>query len=159
MKKKLALAALAALLFIVASPWIQPAAQVVGEQVLLKMRFIKDGVTAQGNNVLQVGEVSTLSAEVASATRAEVVAAPASGSIYLRGLWINKSTTATGVVTVTEGTGTNCGTGPVVVLSLTAATGQTLAFGYYPLGIRLTAAKALCLTTDAATTGVRALTN
>ncbi len=134
-------------------------AQVVGEQVLLTMRFLNAGPSTQGANALQVGEVSTLSAAVASATLTEVVAAPSTGSIYLRGIWVEKSTTATGSVLVRYGTGTNCGTGTTTLLSLTAATGQTFGFGYYRIGVQVPATKALCLGTDASTTSVRALTN
>lgn len=115
------------------------------------------GPMAKGNAVLQTGEVSTLSAAVASATLTQVVAAPTAGSIYLRGIWIEKSTTATGSILVRYGTGTNCGTGTTTLLSLTAATAQTFPFGYQAIGVPVPATKALCLGTDAATTSVRAL--
>lgn len=140
-------------------PAVQTTAQQVGDQVLIRMKFLKDGPSAQGISALQVGEVSTLSAEVASTTLTQVVAAPSAGSIYLRGIIIQKSTTATGSVLVRYGTGTNCGTGTTTLVSLTAAAGQTFPFGYIPLGVQVPAANALCLATDAATTGVRALTN
>lgn len=121
------------------------------------MMTVDSGAAAKGAGVLQTGEVSTLSSAVASATRAQVVAAPTAGSIYLRGIWIEKSATSTGVVTVSYGTGTNCGTGTTTLLSLTAATSQILPFGYEPIGIQVPATKALCLVTEGANTSVRAL--
>lgn len=145
-------------LFLASSPLWLTKAQETADQVLLNMTFVKNGVSAQGAKTLQVGEVSTLSAAVASATTTQVVAAPASGSVYLRGIWVEKFTTATGSVNVIYGTGTNCGTGTTTLMSLTAAAGQNFQFGYYPIGVAVPAANALCLQTDAATTGVRALT-
>lgn len=131
-------------------------AQVTPGQVTLTT--LSAGAKAKGVGVQQVGEVSTLSAAVASATRAQVVAAPTSGSIYLRGVLIETATNAAGIVTVTQGTGTNCGTGPVVLFTLGIATASSpLPVGYYPIGIQVPAAKALCLTTDAATTSARVL--
>ncbi|MGH9580725.1 MAG: hypothetical protein ACRD2R_07015, partial [Terriglobales bacterium] len=62
-------------------------------------------------------------------------------------------------VLVRYGTGTNCVTGTTTLLALTAAAGQTFEFGYYPIGVQVPAAKALCLGTDASTTSVKALTN
>jgi hypothetical protein len=121
------------------------------------MTDVASGPAAKGNGVLQVGEVSTLSAAVASAARTQVVAAPTAGSIYLRGLWIEKSATSSGLVTVSYGTGTNCGSGTTTLLSLAAATSQTLPFGYQPIGIQVPATKALCLVTEGANTSVRAL--
>ncbi len=149
-----ALAILVAAMLVI-TPWAPPLAQESPAQAA----FIKHGVKSQGFGVAQVGELSTLSAAVASATLTEVVAAPTAGSIYLRGIWVEKSTTATGSVLVRYGTGTNCGTGTTTLISLTAAAGQTFAFGYYPIGVLVPATKALCLGTDAATTSVRALTN
>jgi len=157
--KKLKVVLLSVLALALAAVLFPAAAQQVGDQVLISMKFVKSGPTSQGAGALQTGEVSTLSAAVASATLTEVVAAPASGSIYLRGIWIEKSTTGTGSVLVRYGTGTNCGTGTTTLLALTAATSQTFGFGYHPIGVQLPAANALCLGTDAATTGVRALTN
>jgi hypothetical protein len=154
-------------IFIVAAALLAAAALTIGtlpapsvaQESAAQVRFIKHGVQSQGFGVYQVGELSTLSAEVASATLTEVVAAPSSGSIYLRGIWINKSTTGTGSILIRYGTGTNCGTGTTTLMQLTAASGQTFPFGYVPIGVAVPAAKALCLSTDAATTGVRALTN
>lgn len=140
-------------------PWFAEAQGRSGDQQMAQLRFLSVGPSTQGANALQVGEVSTLSAAVATATLTEVVAAPTTGSIYLRGIWIEKSTTATGSVLVRYGTGTNCATGTTTLLSLTAAASQTFAFGYYPIGVPVPATKALCLGTDASTTGVRALTN
>ncbi len=148
-----------ALLLVVTMVWSPSQAQVTPAQQALRQRFLSQGVSALGFGVAQTGEVSTLSAAVATATLTEVVAAPTAGSIYLRGIWIEKSTTGTGSVLVRYGTGTNCGTGTTTLLALTAAASQTFAFGYYPIGIAVPATKALCLGTDAATTGVRALTN
>lgn len=133
-------------------------AQESGDQNLLNLSFLKGGASSQGARTLATGEVSTLSAAVASATRAQVVAAPASGSIYLRGILIETATNAAGIVTVTQGTGTNCATSPVVLFALGIGTGTSpLPVGVHPVGIQLPAAKALCLTTDAATTSARAL--
>lgn len=129
------------------------AAAVVADQIILQMTFANGGPQAKGAGVLQIGQVNTLTAAVASATRAEVVAAPAAGSIYLRALLVEKATASTGSVTVSLGTGTNCGTGTVVV----AGPIIVPLVGNLPLGIQLTAAKALCLTTDGAGTSVRAL--
>jgi hypothetical protein len=148
-----------ALLAIISIPAVKTSAQQVGDQILLNMSFLKAGPSAQGAKVLSTGEMNTLSAAVASATLTEVVAAPAAGSIYLRAIFVEKSTTATGSVLVRYGTGTNCATGTTTLVSLTAASGQTFPFGYVQLGIQVPATKALCLGTDASTTSVRALTN
>jgi len=156
MKHRFSFAALLlAAVLLMSWPWLAPVAQ----ESFAQVRFIRQGVGAQGFGVYQTGEVSTLSAAVATATLTEVVAAPTTGSIYLRGIWVEKSTTATGSVLVRYGTGTNCATGTTTLLSLTAAASQTFGFGYYPIGVQVPATKALCLGTDAATTGVRALTN
>jgi hypothetical protein len=130
-----------------------------GEQVLLSLKMLDAGPSAQGAYTLQTGEESTLSAAVASATLTEVVAAPTAGSVYLRGIWIEKSVTATGSILVRYGTGTNCGTGTTTLISLTAAAGQTFPFGYIPIGAQIPSTKALCLVTEGANTSVRALTN
>lgn len=127
-----------------------------GDQQMARMRFVKDGVQTQASGVLQTGEVNTISAAVASTTRTEVVAAPASGSIYLRAILVEKATASTGIVTVTQGTGTNCATSPVVLFTIGVGSPP---IGVYPVSILVPAAKALCLTTDASTTSVRALTN
>lgn len=135
--------------------YVAPRAQ-DADQVILTT--IKAGVQTQGSMVQQTGEVSTLSAAVASTTRTEVVAAPASGSIYLRGVLVETATTTTGKVTVTQGTGADCVTSPVVLFTLGIGTGTSpFPVGYYPIGIAVPAAKALCLTTDAATTSARVL--
>jgi hypothetical protein len=158
MKRKLFVGALAAVtLLALASPWIATKAQESAAQFFFKS--LKNGVQAQGANVLQIGEANTLSAAVASATTTQVVAAPASGSIYLRGIWIEKMTTATGLFNVITGTGTNCGTGTTTLLSQSLAAGQSATLGEYKIGIFIPAAQALCLQTDAATTSVRAFTN
>lgn len=157
MKRKLLGAALvAALLLVISSPgWLQ-AAKERGEQTLIQMGFLSDAPGAQGANVLSVGEVSKISAAVSSAAvRTEVVAAPAAGlSIYLRGILVEKATASTGSVTVTQGTGTDCATSPVVLFTIGAG---SPAIAFYPVSIQVPAAKALCLTTDAATTSARAL--
>jgi len=148
--------ALAGFLLIVASlPVVRTFAQEVSDQIILRMDFVKQGVSSQGDGVLQVGEVNTLSAAVAATALTEVVAAPSSGSIYLRGLLIEKSTGATGTVTVKSGTGTNCATGTATILG--PITNPQI--GYAPLNILVAAGDALCLQTEATTTGVRALTN
>ena len=157
MKNRLLLAiTLVGLLLMVASlPVVQTFAQEVSDQIILRMDFVKQGVSSQGDGVLQVGEVNTLSAAVATTTLTEVVAVPSSGSIYLRGLLVEKSTGAAGTVTVKSGTGTNCGTGTATILG--PLTDPQI--GYTPLGILVAAGDALCLQTEATTTGVRALTN
>jgi len=122
-------------------------------------KAVKDGVGAQGAGVQQTATLGTLSAAVASATAVEVVAAPGTGSTVLLGLIIEKATNAAGTVLVTYGTGTNCGTGTTTLLSFGPATASSLLnLGYYPVNALVPAAKALCLTTDANTTSVRALT-
>lgn len=155
MKKRIVSLLALALALIVAGIYSAPRAQVTADQVTLTT--VSVGPKARGVGVQQIGEVSTLSAAVATATRTQVIAAPASGSIYLRGLWIEKSTSGSGSVTLSYGTGANCATGTTTLLSLAAATGQTLAFGYYPIGVQVPAGNALCAQTDAATTSVRVL--
>ena len=144
---------LIAALLIVSSP---PAVKAIGEtgtQTLIAMQFILNGVQAQGKGVLQVGELNTLSAAVASATLTQVVAAPASGSIYLRAILVEKSTGGAGTVTLQSGTGVNCATAPTVLLG--PITNPPV--GYTRLEILVPAGSALCVQTDAATTGVRVL--
>jgi hypothetical protein len=126
-------------------------------QTALAQTYVSNGPGALGAGVLQIGQLNTLSAAVASATRTQVVAAPTAGSIYLRALWIEKSTTTTGSIIVSYGTGTNCGTGNNVITTLSAASGQTFPFGYQEMEIQIPAQNALCLATDASTTSVRVL--
>ena len=155
MKKKLILTALFAALLLTVTFWTVPQAQESGNQALLNLSWLSTGPTAQGSRGLQVGEVSKMSAAVESATRTEVVAAPAAGlSIYLRAVLVAESTASTGVVTVTQGTGTNCATSPVVLFELGIG---TIPIGVHPIGMQVPAAKAVCLTTDAATTKARVL--
>lgn len=116
---------------------------------------VSNGVGAQGAGVQQVGSLGTLSAAVASATMTQVVAAPGSGSIVLVGIFIEKATASTGLVTVSSGTGINCGTGTATLFSIGAGSPP---IGFYPLPSLVGTTKALCLTTDAATTSARALT-
>jgi hypothetical protein len=142
---------LAVLAIITPAPMLH-AAQNYAQQALIKMRFVFDAEQSQGSGVLQTGEDSKLSAAVASATRTEVVAAPASGSTYVRGLIVEKSTGAGGTWTLSYGTGTNCGTGTTVLIG--PVTNPLVS--YYPIGITIPALNAVCLTTDAGTTGVRA---
>ena len=148
-----------AVLLMLCVPQARIEAQQIGDQVLLQMKFIKSGSQTQGAGILQTGEVNSISAAVASATTAQVVAAPSAGSIYLRSIFVEKMTTATGVVNVIYGTGTNCGTGTTTLLSLSLATGQAPLLGKVDIGVAVPATKALCLQTDAATTSVRALYN
>ncbi len=159
MKSRLILTLLSLLIvtLLVIAPWVPMEAQGrSGDQQMARVRFVKDGVQAQGSGILQIGEAGTLSAAVASATRTEVVAAPTAGSIYLKGIWVEKATATTGLVTVSYGTGANCATGPTTILSIGAG---SPAIGFYPVNTIVPATKALCLTTDAATTSARALTN
>lgn len=133
-------------------PAVRVEAQQVGSQVLLAMKFVNAGPQAKGASILQTGEVSTLSAATSN-TIAKVVTAPAAGSIYLRGIVVEKVSGATNTVLLSTGTGTNCGTGTAVLLGpITNAP-----VGYIPLGIQVTAVKDLCVTTDGATTVVRVL--
>jgi hypothetical protein len=129
------------------------AGQAVGEQALLKMRFINDGVQALGAGVLQAESVSSLSAAVASATRTSVATAPAAGNIYIKGVVIEKSAGGTGVVTISEGTGTNCGTNTAVIVTFTNPVVTTI-----PLSILTpTALRDVCITTEGASTSARIL--
>jgi hypothetical protein len=130
------------------------AAQSVGEQALLKMRFGQDLAQAQGNGILQTGEVNSISAAVATASTTQAVAITATGNTFIRGIFVEKSTGAAGSYTISVGTGTNCGTGNVVVL------GPVInpLIGYAPIGVPVpTAGQAVCLATDAGTTSVRLL--
>lgn len=136
-------------------PALPTQASAVGEQTLIQMKFIKNGVQSLGSGVLQTGEVNTLSAPVASATRAKVVSAPTSGSVYIRALLVETSTGAAGTVTVSVGTGTNCGSNTAVLLG--PITNPPI--GYIRLDVLATAARDVCLTTDANTTTARLLTN
>lgn len=122
-------------------------------------KAVLDGVGAQGAGVLQTAPLYTLSAAVASATRAQVVAAPGAGSIYLAGILVETATNSAGIVTVSYGTGANCGTGTTTLFTLGLGTGSSpFPVGFYPVHVLVPATKALCLTTDGATTSARALT-
>ncbi len=158
MKRKFVVMALAAFaLLALASPWLVTKGQESAAQFFFKS--IAKGVSAQGASVLQTGEINTLTAPVATATVTQVVAAPGSGSIYLRGIWIEKMTTSTGSFNVIYGTGTNCGTGTTTLFGQALAASQTATLGEYKIGAAIPAGNALCLQTDAATTSVRAFTN
>src|SRR5438552_18177269 len=94
-------------LFSVMTPNHQAAAQQTGDQNMLNLSFVGKGVSGQGNRILQTGDLSNLSAAVATATLTSVVAAPASGSTYIRSVAVEKSTGAAGTFTLQYGTGTN----------------------------------------------------
>jgi hypothetical protein len=128
------------------------AAAVSGDQILLNMRFVNAGVSAQGTNVLQTGQVSSMSPLIAN-TATKFASAPTSGGVYLRGLLVEKVSGGTSTVTVQTGTGTNCGTGTATLLGPIT----NLPIGRINLDIIATSAKDVCLVTDAAGTGVRAL--
>lgn len=130
-------------------------AQQIGDQTLLKMKFINSGSSSLGVNILQTGEVNTLSAAVATATLTRVVTGPASGSVYVRGVIVEKSTGGTGSFTIQTGTGTNCGTGTAVLVGPVV----NPPIGKVWLEIQATAAKDVCLQTDAATTSARLLSD
>jgi len=117
-----------------------------------------DGVGALGAGVKQVATLGTLSAAVASASMTQVVAVNA-GARVLLGVIIETATNAAGIVTVSTGTGTNCGTSTAtkVVFGIGTAT-SPLPVGYYPVNALVPAGSAICLTTDAATTSARVLT-
>lgn len=159
MLRKIGRVSLALFVFVMLAFVLMPvqtirAAQNVGEQALLKMRFVVDGPQAQGSGILQTGEDSNLSAAQASATLTQLVAAPASNAIYIRGVFVEKSTGAAGTYTLQYGTGTNCGTGTTVLMG--PVTNPLI--GYAPVGTTLPAGVALCAQTDAATTSIRVLT-
>jgi hypothetical protein len=149
----IALVVVAAILFMPANQ--AAAGPVSGQQTLINMRFISAGPTTNANNVLQVGQVNTLSAAVASATLTKVVTGPSSGSAFIAGMLVEKATASTGSVTVKTGTGTNCGSGTATLLGPISVP----PVGYIPLNIQATAASDVCLQTDASTTSVRLLAN
>jgi hypothetical protein len=141
-------------LLLVALLVIAPWAPMVAQESAAQLRFIKHGVQTQGFGVQQVGMLGTLSAAVASATLTEVVAAPASGSTVIVGVWVEKATASTGNVLVRYGTGTNCATGTTTLLSIGVG---SPAIGFYPVYALAPAGKAVCLGTDAGTTSARVL--
>jgi len=144
----------AALVCVMLTAFIVPYAQQNGDQQLLNMSWIRTGVSSRGARVLQTGELSTLTAAVASATRAKVADGSASTNIYLRGVVIEKSAGGTGVVTVSTGTGTNCGTSTDVIVVFTNPLSTVI-----PLGILLTTGEDVCITTEGANTSARLLVN
>lgn len=153
-KQRVAIGIIAIMLFAVAMmviPGGHVNAQQVGDQVLRQMRIVSQGVSGQGGGILQTGDLSSLSSSVATATLTQVVAAPTSGSTYIRGVIVEKSTGAGGTFTIQTGTGTNCGTGTAVLLG--PVTNPPIQ--QYYLGVLAPAGKAVCLQTDAATTVVR----
>jgi hypothetical protein len=157
-RSRLVIATVVVLLFAVAMliiPGSNVNAQQVGDQTLLKMKFVNFGSSTLGTNILQTGEVNTLSAAVATATLTKVVTGPASGSVYIRGVIVEKSTGGTGSFTIQTGTGTNCGTGTAVLLGPVV----NPPIGKVWLEIQATAAKDVCLQTDAGTTSARLLSN
>jgi len=156
----LLVAALLAMALLVIAPWSPPpqAQGRSGDQQTARMRFVSDGEQAQGSGVLQTGQVGTLSAVIAN-TLTQVVAAPAAGlQTKIVGVWIESAVVTTAVVDVKYGTGTNCATGTTTLASLKAATTVPLPAGFYPLPVRVPAAKATCLLTEAAGTTARLIT-
>ncbi|HKV94889.1 MAG TPA: hypothetical protein VJW20_20255 [Candidatus Angelobacter sp.] len=139
-----------ALMFTVAPPE-KAGAQGVGDQITRQMRLVNQGVGNQGSGILQTGDLSNLSSAFSGTTLTQAVAAPSSGSTYIRGVVVEKSTGAGGTFTIQTGTGTNCGTGTTVLLG--PVTNPPIQ--QYYLGILAPAGKAVCLQTDAATTVVR----
>lgn len=99
--------------------------------------------------------LSAVTAAVASATLTEVAPVPATGSIVVNGVLVEKSAGAAGTYTIRYGTGTNCGSGTTTILG--PVTNPPV--GFQPASFRVPAANALCLATDGATTGVRLLIN
>lgn len=121
-------------------------------QITFAQKFVKSGPQALGAGVLQVAPVNT-GVEIAVATLTQIVAAPASGSVYLDGIFLEKATATTGVVTLKYGTGTNCGTGTTTLIYVGPQVATSfLNLGYYPMHIQVPAGKALCAMTDATTT-------
>jgi hypothetical protein len=142
-------------LALIVSVALLAAAATSPSQTLVAMRFINAGIQSQGAGVLQTGEVNTLSASVATATLTQAVAAPSAGSVYIRGVLVEKSTGAAGTYTIQTGTGSNCGTGTTVLLG--PVTNPPV--GFNRLEVLAPATKAVCVQTDAATTLVRVLSN
>ncbi|HLJ89568.1 MAG TPA: hypothetical protein VKZ53_22350 [Candidatus Angelobacter sp.] len=146
---------LAVIVGLMTAPSAHVIAQQVGEQNLLKLRFIGSGASPQGLNILQTGDLSILSPAVASSTLTRVVAAPATGQTYIRSVAVEKSTGAAGSFTIQFGTGTNCGTGTTVLLGpVVNPPVQT-----YYLGAQVPSGQDVCIQTDASTTSVRLLFN
>jgi hypothetical protein len=142
-------------IMLIAAPSPQVLAQQTGDQNMLNLSFIGKGVSNQGTRILQTGDLSNLSTAVATATLTRVVAAPASGSTYIRSIAVEKSTGAGGSFTLQYGTGTNCGTGTTVLIGpVTNPPIQT-----YYLGAIVPAGQDLCAQTDASTTSIRLLYN
>jgi hypothetical protein len=153
-----ALVGLAALALFLSAPWQSGEAQGrSGDQQMARLRFVSDGEQTRGSGVLQTGQVGNLSAVVAN-TLTQVVAAPAAGQTVILGVWIESAVATTAVVDVKYGTGTNCATGTTTLASLKASTSNPLMAGYYPLPVRVPAAKATCLVTEAAGTTARLIT-
>ncbi len=127
-------------------------------QALMRMRTIQDGVQTHGANVLQVGSVGTLSAAM-TGSLTEAVPAPASGSTFLRAIWVEKAVGTTGAITIAYGTGTNCGTGTTTLMTLAANASNQIPLGNYEINVLVPATKALCGQTEAAGTQFRFITN
>jgi len=146
------LALLVVTLVALAGVFLTTQAQESGSQITLAQKFVKSGPQASGAGVLQVAPVNT-GVEIAVATLTQIVAAPASGSIYVDGIFLEKATATTGTVTLRYGTGTNCGTGTTTLIYVGPQTTTSLMpLGYYPMHIQVPATKALCAITDATTT-------
>ncbi len=128
-------------------------AQQIGEQNLLKLRFVNQGVSSGGAGILQTGDLANLSASVATATLTRLVVAPASGQTYVKGVVVEKATASTGSFTLQYGTGTNCGTGTTVLIGPVVVP----PIQEYYLGFNVPAGQDLCAQTDAATTVIRIL--
>ncbi|HLJ87754.1 MAG TPA: hypothetical protein VKZ53_13090 [Candidatus Angelobacter sp.] len=145
----------AALLGLMTAPSTHVIAQQVGEQNLLKLRFVSAGASAQGSNILQTGELSNVSPAVATSTLTRVIAAPSTSQTYIRSVLVEKSTGSSGSFTIQFGTGTNCATGTTVVLGpVVNPPIQT-----YYLGAQVPPGQDVCVQTDASTTSVRLLFN
>lgn len=134
-------------------------AQAVESWTQTLMNDLASGASAKGAGVLQTGEVSTLSAVASNTTLVALVAAPASGQTYVRGIWIEKFATSTGAITLTSGTTTTteCDTGAATAFTISAAAAQLPPFGYQPIGIRIPAGKKLCGSTEGTNTAFRVL--
>lgn len=110
------------------------------------------GPQTSGYGVLQTNRV-VKGTDINSATLTQIIAAPATGQIFVDGVFLEKATATTGAVTLQYGTGTNCGTGTATLAYIGPATSTSLMpLGYYPLKIQVPAAKALCAKVDATTT-------
>ncbi len=129
-----------------------PASKAVETWTQTLVMDVSVGPPANAAGILQVKELNKAT-DINSATLTQIIAAPAAGSIYVDGIFLEEATATTGKVTLEYGTGTNCGTGTTALAYLGPQTSTSLlALGYYPLKIQVPAGEALCAEVDATTT-------